>query len=491
MKKFIIIFTSFILACTSCSEYLDINYDPNSPSEDVITNDIIFPGAEMALATQYGARLRIIGGYFAEHYSQNFGTSNYLESFSRFYITSQLSSSAYTGLIRQSIGNLQTVIEKANAEEKYGEVLAATCLRAFTYQVLVDCYGSVPYTEAFVEGNTMPKYDSGEDIYNGIIAELLAAKEKASGSDIVCTSFLMPGQSADAWIKFANSLLLKLYMRKGDLTGAAEIINENNFITSDVEFANCWENKVTACNPYFGEEFWTGVQQNVVLNGALLSTMEAYNDNRLAVFFDPNAAGNYKGGISGMLFTTAEMLTDGSVTGSSYYCRPAVRYNTPVSLLSVAEVNFFLAEYYAKSGSHGNAKQYYEAAINASFASAGVAGADAVIAACPYDETNYMKSIGVQKWVALSGTNNFEAYCELRRIKYPAINTVSGEEFVGASSTDFGSFEVGTLYTPVNVYSEVGAGKLIQRWPYPTASQSTNTNCPEFEGYTTPIFWAQ
>ncbi len=490
MKKYIVIFATLILAFTSCSEYLDINYNPNSPAEDVITNDMIFPGAEMHIATQYGARMRIIGGYLVEHYNQNFGTSNYLDSFSKFYVTSQLSSGAYTSLMRGTIGNLQTVIEKGNAEGKPGDVLAATCLRAFVYQALVDCYENVPYTEAFGE-NTMPAYDNGEDIYAGLIEELKAAKANAGAGDAVCTNFLMPGQSAGAWIKFANSLLLKLYMRMGDTAGAASVVAENNFITSDVEFAGCWENKSTAANPYFSEEFWPGQQQNVVLNGALLQTMVSYNDNRLGAFFDPNGAGNFKGGISGRNVMTASLLTDGTVTGAAYYCRPAMRFNTPVSLLSVAEVEFFLAEYQAKAGNHSSAEAHYNAAIEASFASAGVGGAAAVIAACPYDSSNYMKCIGVQKWVALSGINNYEAYCELRRIKYPAINSVSGETFAASSGTDFSTFEVGTLYTPIDVYSEVGVGKLIQRWPYPTSSQSVNSNCPEFEGYSTPVFWAK
>ncbi len=490
MKKFIVIFASLILAFSSCSEYLDINYNPNSPTEDVITNDMIFPGAEMNIATQYGARLRMIGGFLVEHYNQNFGTSNYLDSFSKFYVTSQLTSAAYSDLMRATIGNLQTVIEKGNAEGKPGDVLAATCLRVFTYQALVDCYENVPYSEAFGD-NTMPAYDNGEDIYAGLIEELKAAKAAAGAGDAVCTNFLMPGKTAGAWIQFANSLLLKLYMRMGDTASVASLVAENNFITSDVQFAGCWENKSTAANPYFTEEFWTGVQQNVVLNGALLQTMVVYNDNRLGAFFDKNGNGNYKGGISGRTVTSAGQLTDGGATGAAYYCRPAMRYDTPLSLLSVSEVEFFLSEYYAKSGNHASAEAHYNAAIEASFASAGVDGAAAVIAACPYDSSNYMKSIGVQKWVALSGINNFEAYCELRRIKYPAINSVSGEAFEGATSTDFSTFEVGTLYTPIDVYHEVGVGKLIQRWPYPTSSQSVNSNCPEFEGYSTPIFWAK
>ena len=51
MKKFAIISTIVLgLATASCDSYLDINQDPNSPSESNMTTDILFPGAEMNLA---------------------------------------------------------------------------------------------------------------------------------------------------------------------------------------------------------------------------------------------------------------------------------------------------------------------------------------------------------------------------------------------------------------------------------------------------------
>ena len=38
---------------------------------------------------------------------------------------------------------------------------------------------------------------------------------------------------------------------------------------------------------------------------------------------------------------------------------------------------------------------------------------------------------------------------------------------------------------------QVGDNALLQRFPYAESSDSRNTNCPEFPGYTTPIFWAK
>ena len=80
MKKFAIISTIVLgLATTSCDNYLDINQDPNSPSESMMTADIMMPAAEMNLAGSYGDFARITGGYFAQYYVQAFGTSQAVE----------------------------------------------------------------------------------------------------------------------------------------------------------------------------------------------------------------------------------------------------------------------------------------------------------------------------------------------------------------------------------------------------------------------------
>ena len=69
MKKIFTFFTVAVLglSLTACKDYLDINYDPNNPSADVVNNDMILPAAEMALSAKYGDIMRIYGAYLAEH----------------------------------------------------------------------------------------------------------------------------------------------------------------------------------------------------------------------------------------------------------------------------------------------------------------------------------------------------------------------------------------------------------------------------------------
>jgi hypothetical protein len=505
MKKLAIISTLVLgLAATSCDSYLDINEDPNSPAESNMTTSILLPGAEMNLAGSYGDFLRITGGYYAQHFSQTFGTSNYLD-YSQFKMSATRSSSTYTQLNSRALKNLNTIRSLAEEKKEWGSYLAATTLRAFIYQTLVDCYGELPYSEAFTAGVTSPKYDEGKDIYAGVLKELDEALAKAQVADIVATNLLFPDETADKWIKFANAVKLKMMMREIDavpeVAAALDaLVAEGNFPDEDVAYKDCWSNEAGAMSPFFAEEFssdWGSNQENVVANIAIIGTMVQqdatgnviYEDPRVSVFFAKNGSGAYTGAVSGTNFSTSPTLK------ADYWCRPVASYDMPVYLITVSEIEFFLAEYYARKGDAANAQTHYDAAIEASCASAGLTSADAatVIAKFPYKQSNYKEAIGISKWIALSGTNNFEAWCEARRLDYPAMGSVSGSDMYDLNSNTYspGLYVPGTLYTPIQVEDKLGANKILERWPYAESSSARNGSTPDFKGYDVPVFWGK
>ena len=503
MKKFAFIFTIALgMLTTSCDSYLDINQDPNSPAEANMTTDIMFPAAEMNLASTYGDFYRITGGYFAQYYSHAFGTSNYVD-YSQFKMSATRSSTDYTQLNQRSLKNLNTICQLAENDEEWGTFLAAKTLKAFIYQMMVDAYGEVPYSEAFDASNATPKYDQGADIYAGVLAELDEALSKASAGDKVATNFLLPGKNAGAWIQLANAVKLKMLTRESGVADVnsqiAALVSANNFPEGDVAWEGCWSNESGSLSPFYAEEFstaWGSTQINVVANIAIVGTMQQKNaegdvvfeDGRLAAFFEPNSSGVYTGGISGSNFSTSDNYKSG------YWCRPVASYDMPVYLITRSEVEFFIAEYYAKAGNAAQAKAHYEAAIEASFATAGVAGAAEAIAKFPYDQTNYKKCIGVSKWIALAGVNTFEGWCEARRLDFPAFGSVQGTQMYNEQSDASYHPELyvpGTFYTPIKVEDKLGANKLLERWPYPESSSARNSNCPDFPGYASPVFWGK
>ena len=505
MKKLAIISTIILgLTTVSCDSYLDINQDPNSPTEENMNTSIMLPAAEMGIAATYGNLLRIPAGYFAQHYSHMFGTSNYVD-YSQFEMSPVRSGTAYSQINRVGLKNLQTIRTLAEENNEWGTYLAATTLRCFAIQALVDCYGSIPYSEALDISNPSPNYDDGATIYAGILAELDEALSKASASDPVATNFLFNGEKAGSWIKFANALKLKILSRESNVASVdsqiGALVAQNNFPTADVAYTGCWGNETGQMNPYYSEEFSTAfgsTQINVTANMAIISTMlqkngigeVVYQDPRLEAFFDVNSNGEYVGGVSGTNFSTSGNYK------AAYWCRPAMKYDSPVYLIQVAEVEFFIAEYYARQNNAAQAEAHYNAAIEASCASAGVGGADAVIAQFPYEQSNYKKCIGVSKWIALSGTNNYESWCELRRLKYPEFGTATGNTLYNASEDKLNPnlYTPGTLYTPISVFSNVGSNMVIQRWPYPSTSTSSNANAPKFDegsDYKIPPFWGK
>lgn len=499
MKKiFILLMASFVAFFSSCDDYLDINYDPNNPSEEDLTVGLILPAVEMNLAAAYGNYLRTVGGYFAQHYAQCFGTSNYM-GYSKFEMKASFSDEVlYKQLYLRVISTGQSILEKAEKNEDWGSYLAATVLRSYAFAAMVDCYDSIPYSECLV-GITQPKYDGGRDIYDGIIAEIDNALSKVSENSSVETNFLFPNQKAIMWIRFANALKLKLYTRLSNIDNSVQdkiaALLDSELPIEDIAFKNCWTTSSGSESPFFAEEFATNFGSNsinIIANIAIVGTMvqPSYTDPRIEKFFNKNDQGSYMGGVSGSNFNTFQ-----GIYGSASFCRPNVKYDEPVSLISLAEIEFFKAEYYARKNDAGNAKIHYENAITESFKSAGVDGAEENIAFFPYDQSNWRKSIGVSKWIALAGVDNYEAWCELRRLRYPNMSEVVGDVICqeGAQMYNPEKYVPGTLYTPINVFVNVGKGKILERFPASEASVLVNANAPKQTDriYTTPVFWAK
>ena len=497
MKKYIsiVLFSALFLGLNSCQNYLDINYDPNSPAEENLTNDMIIPAVEMNIAATYAYTLHILGAYNVQYYAQQFGTPNYVE-YSKFHVSAENGSGVYTQLFQRALGNLELARKKATEAGENGMFLQATVLRASAYQLLVDAFGEVPYTEAFDVDNFAPKYDDGQVIYEGLIKEIDEALAKAEAGDAVATSYIFPNGTAADWIKFANAQKLKMLTRMSGVADVASeikaLIDENNF-PGDVQLAGCWSNASGQANPFFSEEgaTWGRATHNVIGNLALLATMNqsTYVDPRLAKWFSANESGVYQGSISGSNLSTVE----DKYKSTAVWCPPVLEYNTPVILLGKTEVEFFIAEYFARQSDATNAAAHYQAAVEASFATAGVAGADACVAKFPYDQSKWQEVIGVAKWVALGGINGFESYTEARRLDYPQFGTVTATDMypAGKGALDLSLYVPGTLYTPYQRFDQVGDNKLLERFPYPESSTSRNSNAPEFPGYLTPIFWGK
>jgi hypothetical protein len=113
-------------------------------------------------------------------------------------------------------------------------------MKAYLMQIIVDHYGNAPYTDALKGVSSLtPKFDDQKAIYEDLIKVLdtAIANIKANpftgalvGSDIT-TAGTLKGGSSTKWIKFANSLKLRILIRQSRMTG------RDAYITTEIKKA--------------------------------------------------------------------------------------------------------------------------------------------------------------------------------------------------------------------------------------------------------------
>jgi len=148
--------------------------------------------------------------------------------------------------------------------------------------------------------------------------------------------------------------------------------------------------------------------------------------------------------------------------------------------MSLWEINFYIAEVYARANNHDAAKQYYEAGVRASLAQHGISdysilefGGYANWKDGSMEEE--IKQISMQKWVAHCNYQHIEAFLERNRLKYPSVNDID----IGANRRyAWDNFPVGYLTISVNGRILLG-GELPASPTYPDYYLSRNTNAPQ------------
>ncbi|PRY16368.1 SusD-like starch-binding protein associating with outer membrane [Pontibacter ummariensis] len=123
----------------------------------------------------------------------------------------------FNTLYTESIRNLTDVINKTQDNPERSNLYnMARIWRAYCFQVLVDTYGDVPYSEAgkgFLESSYLPAYEESSAIYEDILKEYQQATDALDPSKDVVLGDLFYQGNIDKWKKLGNSLLLRAGMR--------------------------------------------------------------------------------------------------------------------------------------------------------------------------------------------------------------------------------------------------------------------------------------
>jgi len=432
-NKKLYILAILALTFSSCNKELDeVNINPNAP--EIPVPDYLLTGTTKATVDAYWGVTNNMNSslLFAQHWAK----VQYTEEDRFIYSNSSFTSLWSTGYA-QSIPGYNKIIELGDAQGNSVYRGVALVLRSWTFLLLTDAYGDIPYTQAGkIKQFITPVYDKQKDVYYGILEDLksaLSALNLKSGNGIA-GDIIYKGNTEN-WKKFANSLRLRIALRIADKdpAKAKQVIEEikaegGQYISSNSENAKLDYDVSPQQNPV-AASFET--RNDYRISKTIVDKLFSLNDPRLPVYAsktDNSTPQTYVGIPNGSTNSEASAigLANSSKPGT-YFLAP----KAPAMIFSYAELLFDRAEAAARGFITENAADVYKQAIRASFDQYNIGGSvvDDYInqASVQYDAGNYKKSIGEQKWIALFG-QGLEAWSEQRRLDYPqlkaSVNTV-------------------------------------------------------------------
>lgn len=476
MKRILLltVFIAIAVGQFSCKKNFDINKNPNDPADVTIVQ--LLPAAQVSIGQVMGNYLQVVGGIWAQYWTQNPNASQY-RPLEQYQPGPESANRAWQELYSGALSDLKKIVEKAGTGDNTRNYAAiAKILQGYTFQVLTDNFGDIPYKEALLGEDskiTSPKYDKQEDIYPSIIAlvkegrSMITFEGEAPGSDDI-----IYGGDMAAWGAFANTLLLKMYLRLAyrnpslAQAGIAELQNDPyGFLgaTAQVNFISTPGNT----NPLYSEMKGLSSTQNLIASATSVDSMGERGDSRVFIFYTGTAGleqGYYNINPPGSYSTPTSAV--GALVADPESA------TAPVKLISSYESLFLQAEAAARGWMSGDIQSLYEGAIQANFLeyeAFGLTSTDAddyISGAGAYPSGSMednLKAIITEKWYSMNGNQNIEAWTEWRRTGYPDFFTISKTSRIGNT--------------------------FPQRIPYPESEITRNLNYPGTRPITEKVWW--
>lgn len=466
-------------SATACKKkFLDVNENPNNPEK--VDVSYVLPAAQQAVGYTMGNQFAILGGLWSQYWTQGPNANQYNDIDRYSYVSSE-ADRPWSQMYAQALTDFDYVYNKGIEEDKPNYSAIARIMEVYTFQVMTDAFGDVPFTEAlkgYSDNITSPKYDAQSSIYPALEAMLDegiglmdATKATPGAEDLVYQG------NMDLWLKFANTLKLKIYLRQiyqnpGISTKVSALMASGGpFLDEGEDGVLSYANGLGTQNPLHAT-FSALTNYNLLASNTAISYLTAINDPRIADFYDPaENTGNFNGidQGSGKLLLGAQDNKNFSFPGAQVTGSTAT-----VTLMSGAESYFLQAEANARGFGSGDGLIEYEAGITASWdrwensAAAAAADLPAYLAsdsvAYPVSASGKIRNIITQKWIAMCGNQNMESWIEWRRTGYP--------EFFKESAT-----------------SILGPGQFPQRVLYPSDEITSNSNYPGTKVITEKVWW--
>ena len=318
------------------------------------------------------------GGYFADSGAWAFSISNFnaTNDWTRVFMMSD----QIIPVLYSNLNQVQIVSQNTDNPVPYA---IAMIIKVAAMSRVTDTYGPIPYTQIGVDGRVTVPYDSQETVYNAFFDELdeaIATLSENSSSALVPTADYVYSGNVQQWIKFANSLKLRLAMRisyanpaKAQEMAESAVNQEFGVIESNEDNA-AWHYFGSITNPLFTAINYNGDESRP--SAEIVCYMNGYNDNRRASYFV-----NEDGAFDSDVYVGLRRSIDRTDEARAYfpsYSAINVSANDAIQWMNAAEVAFLRAEGVAVFGFNlgGTAKDFYEQGIRLSFAQWGASGED-------------------------------------------------------------------------------------------------------------------
>ncbi|WP_190810814.1 SusD/RagB family nutrient-binding outer membrane lipoprotein [Flagellimonas sp. S3867] len=450
---------SILLAgCTS--DFADTNTNPLDLTQDALPGNNLLQGQVFAQAQYVSVnglhwRFQISQNLFSDIWCQYFATTASGFDSDRYVQVGRWADLAWGSFYGQAAPQIKLVEDLSEADGNDVGNALAKIWRVHAYHRITDYWGPVPYS-AFGNGELSVPYDSQESMYNDFFVTLddaVAKLQANAGGSSYTSGDRIYGGSAAQWLKFANSLRLRLAMRirfadPGRAQAEAEKAINAGVITDNADNAFVSVDD-TNRNPLETITDWGEFRMSATME----SILKGYDDPRMPEYFAPAVDGDsdgdgipYEGLLNGQTRVSLETSKNAghSDLATKFIDVAKGGENPPYEIMNAAEMFFLRAEGALAGWSMGGtAQSLYEDGIRASMTQkTGADGAaiDAYITSANvpvlYDAgttpvtdipiafdagggaERQLEQIITQKWIAIY-PNGWEAWAELRRTGYP------------------------------------------------------------------------
>jgi len=414
-RLFLVIFLG-IWTLSSC-KFTETNLDPTRDTDATLQE--MLPAAIVQTVRNSGSIGARVTGIVIQHFK---GIDAQPEGYNSYLIDSRTLNRLWeTGIYAGALKDCKQIIDKAKELQQAHYIGIANILAAYNLGIATSYWGDIPWSEALQPVQyVQPAYDSQEDIYGSIqhlldeAIVLLGQEPRENGP---AEDDLIFGGDTKKWIATAWALKARYYLHlsKKDSLATDKVLQAyaNGIFSSIEEQARFfYGSTLNEANPL---TLYSIERPNQIVLGDFLKDLLINNQ-------DPRL--NSYAALSEDLYRIYQEGNDALYWG---------QLDAPVSLISLSEVTFILAEAYLRENRITEAEHMLKKAIWSNFEELGIHEDQATVeffnanisftGLASYDQR--LEFIMTQKYIALFGQGINESWVDFRRTGYPILTPPS------------------------------------------------------------------